>query len=65
MNADVAAKVNSFRNGFVFYIPGGGGNYGKPIICDSAEDVAKRRKETEIEIRENKSPAGQKTLGEF
>jgi uncharacterized protein (TIGR00375 family) len=28
-----AERIEAFRKGYVIYIPGGGGTYGKPIIC--------------------------------
>jgi len=64
INESVAKKVESFRNGWVHYVSGGGGNYGRPVICDSAEEF--ERKGLELE-REEKGSAlkGQKTLGEF
>lgn len=65
VNPRVAQKVVSFRKGWVYYIAGGGGNYGKPIICDSAEEFERKKKEIETEIKEKDSFKGQKTLGEF
>ena len=59
VNSEVAGKIISFRKGWVYYIPGGGGNYGKPVICDSQE---KFEKEVE-KIR--KDSLNQKKLGEF
>ena len=64
INESVAKKVESFRNGWVHYIPGGGGNYGKPIICDSREEFETKKLELE---RQEKGfgMKGQKTLKEF
>ncbi len=62
VNPDVGKKITSFRKGWVHYIPGGGGNYGKPVICDSKEEFEKKGKELE---EEEKALANQKTLGEF
>jgi len=61
----VGKKIISFRKGWVHYIPGGGGDYGKPVICDSQEEFEKKGKELEQEMRESNSFKGQKTLGEF
>ncbi len=65
VNARVAQKINAFRKGWIHYIPGGGGNYGKPIICNSREEFERKRVELEKEIAGKKDFAGQKTLGEF
>jgi len=65
VNPRVAQKVASFRKGWVYYIAGGGGSYGKPIICDSAEELERKKKEIETEAKEKDSFKGQKTLGEF
>lgn len=42
----IAAYVEAFRAGRVLYLPGGGGQYGKPIICLSEEEL--ERKKTEL-----------------
>ena len=63
VNSMVAEKIVAFRKGWVHYIPGGGGQYGKPVICDSEEDFEKRGKE--LRERKEEEFAGQKTLGEF
>ncbi len=64
VNKEVAGKVIAFRKGWVHYIPGGGGNYGRPVICDSREEFEKRGKEIAEEMKQDSS-AGQKTLKEF
>ncbi|MAG22204.1 MAG: TIGR00375 family protein [Candidatus Diapherotrites archaeon] len=61
----VAKKVNAFRKGWVHYLPGGGGNYGKPVICDSQEEFEKKVNEIDKQIREQQASNGQKTLREF
>lgn len=63
VDAAVAKKINSFRNGWVQYVPGGGGNYGKPVICDSKEEFEKKGKEIEESLKAD--GISQKTLGEF
>ncbi len=65
VNPRVGQKVVSFRKGFVHYIAGGGGNYGKPVICDSKEEFERKKGEIEAEMKEKDSFKGQKTLGEF
>ena len=65
VNPRAALKIIAFRKGWVHYVPGGGGEYGKPVICDSEEEFEKRKKEVEEEIKEKSDFKGQKTLGEF
>jgi len=65
VNPKVGQKIVSFRKGFVYYIPGGGGNYGKPVICDSKEEFEKTKKQLELEEKEKNSFNGQKNLTEF
>jgi len=65
VDALTAKKVESFRKGFVHFIGGGGGNYGKPIICDSAEDFERKKLELKDCLDCNTSFSGQRTLGEF
>ncbi|MBN2067612.1 MAG: phosphotransferase, partial [Candidatus Diapherotrites archaeon] len=61
-NPRIAQKINAFRLGWVHYIAGGGGNYGKPLICNSKEEFEKKGKE----LKEGENDfSGQKTLGEF
>ncbi len=64
-NAEIGKKIIAFRKGWVHYIPGGGGNYGKPIICDSAEEFERKAIELKDELAGKSDLAGQKTLGEF
>ena len=64
VNKEVAGKVIAFRKGFVHYIPGGGGNYGKPVICDSQKEFEKMGKEIAQELKKGSS-AGQKSLKQF
>ncbi len=61
----VSEKINSFRNKWVFYIPGGGGNYGTPIICNSKEEMESQKNKTEKELKEKSKFKGQKSLSEF
>jgi len=65
IDENVAKHIEAFRNGYVLYIAGGGGNYGKPIICRDKEDFEK----TKIAMKEildcNSAREKQKTLSEF
>ncbi|MFH1224549.1 MAG: TIGR00375 family protein [Candidatus Diapherotrites archaeon] len=65
VNADAAKKINAFRKGWVFYIPGGGGKYGTPVIGDSPGDLERRRKEAEQGLKKKNPARGQRTLGDF
>ncbi len=65
VNALVAKKVGAFRNGWVLYIPGGGGNYGQPIICDSREEFENKKGEMKKELAGESDFSGQKTLREY
>jgi len=64
VNKAVAAKVNAFRQGWVHYIPGGGGNYGKPVICNSRKEFESKKQELGKEL-ECSGGKGQSTLQEF
>ena len=63
-NELIAKKINAFRKGWVHYIPGGGGEYGKPIICDSPEDFERKKKEALVETA-SELDVKQKSLNEF
>ncbi len=62
---EVAEKIIAFRKGFVLYIPGGGGNYGKPIICSSEKEMQEKKKELYRELEGISEEGMQKTLGEY
>ena len=64
-NREIAQKVNAFRQGWVIYIPGGGGQYGKPVICNSAEEFAEKKIELKNEVEGVNTALQQKTLAEF
>lgn len=61
----IAGKIISFREGRVLYIPGGGGEYGRPIICDTQEELELKKVELAKELSGVSEIAGQKTLGQF
>jgi len=62
INKEVAEKIDAFRNGWVFFKPGGGGNYGIPIVCSSEKEL----KEREEELKKEKSElSNQKSLAQF
>ncbi len=65
VNQEIAEKVNAFRQGWVLYKPGGGGEYGVPIICSSKEETEKKRNELGQELECKSCNAGQKRLKEF
>lgn len=61
IDENIAKYILAFRNGYVSYFPGGGGQYGKPIICFSKKD--KEQKDLDIlEEITKKSSNGQKKL---
>jgi len=65
VNEKVSENIVAFRNGLVQYVPGGGGNYGKPIICKTKEECARIGKELERNLNASEVIKNQKTLGEF
>ncbi len=65
LNENVAQKIEAFRQGYVLYIAGGGGNYGKPIICNSKEEFEQKQKELASVLDCNSAFLGQKTLADF
>lgn len=64
VHAITAKKIISFRNGWVSYIPGGGGKYGVPFIFDSEKEFLEKKDTLEEKTRQEQIH-GQKTLGEF
>ena len=64
-NPVVGKKMESFRKGYVTYIPGGGGEYGKPLICDSEKEFNAKKEEVEKTLTTELSMHGQKRLGDF
>ena len=65
VDSRTAEKINAFRNNWVHYIPGGGGNYGTPIICSSETEFEKKKKELGEKLECGSETGGQKSLGEF
>jgi uncharacterized protein (TIGR00375 family) len=65
INEQVANKIESFREKRVLYIGGGGGKYGQPIICDSEEELERKKIELADTLECSSSFRGQKTLNEF
>lgn len=62
----IAEYVLAFRNGWVLYVPGGGGNYGKPIICLSEKEFELKKIGMKEELGcEGRKSGGQKILSEF
>lgn len=62
---EIGEKIIAFRKGLVLYIPGGGGDYGRPIICASEEEMEQKKKELAKELAGISDIAGQKRIGEF
>ncbi len=58
----IARGIEAFRNGFVVYDAGGGGNYGRPFICASKAEC--EQKEMELEQAQN-SAKEQRTLLDY
>lgn len=65
INEEVAKKIESFREKRVLYIAGGGGKYGEPIICDSQEELERKKLELRDVLECRSSFKGQKILSEF
>ena len=65
VDSAVAGNVDAFRKGFVQYIPGGGGQYGIPLICKTKEEFLDAEREIERKLKAAGGTKKQKTLGEF
>ncbi|MCH7902559.1 phosphotransferase, partial [archaeon] len=65
VDKSIAQKIIAFRKELVLYIPGGGGDYGKPIICSSKEEMEKKKIELKNELAGISDISNQKTLGQF
>ena len=65
VDENIAQKIIAFRKNLVLYIPGGGGDYGKPIICETKEEMEKKKIELKNELAGISDIANQKTLGQF
>ncbi len=65
VNEEVTKKIESFRLGRVLYKSGGGGQYGQPVICDSMEEMERKKIELKEFLECNSSFKGQRTLNEF
>ncbi|MFH1751878.1 MAG: endonuclease Q family protein [archaeon] len=51
VNKQASLAVNAFRNDLVIMIPGGGGNYGKPVITYSEKEFKEKSLEMEKELQ--------------
>jgi uncharacterized protein (TIGR00375 family) len=60
-DSEMAKYIISYRNGWVVYRPGGGGQYGTPFICLSEEERIQKQREVDETIY-NFPPPKQKTL---
>lgn len=65
VDAEVASRIDAFRKGWVVYVPGGGGEYGTPVICSSKEEYLEKKEAVEKGNKFENSLAGQHTLREF
>jgi len=64
VDKDIGEKVDCFRKGLVLFEEGGGGKYGKPIICKNEKEFEKKK--FELEQKEKKVFASrQKKLFDF
>ena len=61
----IAAKIEAFRAGRVLYIPGGGGQYGKPIVCTTEEDFERKKTELKDALEGKGEMDRQKTLLDY
>jgi uncharacterized protein (TIGR00375 family) len=61
----IAENIIAFRKGLVQYAPGGGGDYGKPIICKTKEEFECIGKELEKNLNAQPAQKKQKTLEDF
>ena len=43
VDAGIAKKIDCFRKGLVLFEEGGGGKYGKPIICENEKDFEQKK----------------------
>ncbi|MBI4210629.1 MAG: TIGR00375 family protein [Candidatus Diapherotrites archaeon] len=62
---EVGENIAAFRKGLVLYIPGGGGEYGRPIICRTQEELERKKNELKKELSGISEIAQQSTLGRF
>jgi len=62
---EVGEMIMAFRKGLVLYIPGGGGKYGKPIICKNEKEFEKLSKEIKYETECPNNNQPQKKIGEY
>ncbi len=65
INEAVAKKINAFRQGLVLYIPGGGGKYGQPFICDSKQEFEEKQIELGAKLYCKTEEEQQKKLFEY
>ncbi|MBU0636407.1 TIGR00375 family protein [Candidatus Micrarchaeota archaeon] len=61
----IGGFILAFRNERVHYLPGGGGDYGKPLICLSQEEFESKKNELQEKQNQKNRFKGQKTLGQF
>ncbi len=64
-DSSIGKFILAFRNGWVHYSPGGGGEYGKPFIALSKEEFEELKRNPPEKNSKKNNFRGQKTLGEF
>jgi len=64
-NPEIGNKIKAFRNGLVYYTPGGGGKYGEPHLFDSQKEMDQFVLEAGKRSREKNKFSGQKSLKGF
>lgn len=64
-DSEIGKFILAFRNKWVHFSPGGGGEYGKPVIFLSKEEFEGQKGKILEKHAEKNKFAGQKTLGEF
>ena len=65
VDKNTAENIIAFRNSLVLYIPGGGGEYGRPIICKTREEYEGKKLELKNELLGTSDADRQRTLNQF
>jgi uncharacterized protein (TIGR00375 family) len=64
VDSEIAKKIDCFRKGLVLFEEGGGGQYGKPVICENEKEFEQKKFELG-EKAKKKYSARQKKLFDF
>ncbi len=65
VDEEIAAYVEAFRAGRVLYLPGGGGQYGKPVVCRTEEEFERKKVELKDALAGKGDGDKQKTLRDY